>query len=273
MLSIIDIKQELGKNIYIYPIHAESIKSNSIDLHVSEFAWSLATKKSIHSNGYVYIAPNDTGLIYTEESIYVSNRIGGSYHSKVTLVSLGAGHIGTCLDAQYVGCSLVAIHNHSQKTIKLRVGSEFVSLHFWYLNTPDYPDVVSHDNAPGHPLILNNFDTKDVKAYIDWRDQHTWTTREKDLYVKMTESNEFKHCKESFKAELKKYNRGKIKQLLKNNLPKSALLAFLCLLISIPAYFWNFGAFSTFAQKLGEEVIFPLCVAFFAAFVVADSRN
>lgn len=177
MLSIVDLKKELGKNIYIYPVHIESIKSNSIDLHVSKFAWSLDTKKRIGDDEYIIIAAHDTALIYTEEAIYVSNCIGGSYHSKVTLVSQGAGHIGTTLDAQYIGCSIIAVHNHSNRELKLKIGSEFVTLQFWYLNSPDYENAPSHDNEPGHPRMLNGFD--DVESYIEWRDKNTWATRKK----------------------------------------------------------------------------------------------
>ena len=85
MLSIVDLKKELGENIYIYPLHVESIKANSIDLHVSKFAWSLKNKKPIEDKGYIVIDSNDTGLVYTEESIFVSHIIGGAYNSKVTL--------------------------------------------------------------------------------------------------------------------------------------------------------------------------------------------
>ena len=44
MLSIVDIKRELGKNIYIFPLDISSIKANSIDLHASQYAWSMQTK-------------------------------------------------------------------------------------------------------------------------------------------------------------------------------------------------------------------------------------
>ena len=213
MLSIIDLKKELGNNIYIYPIHIESIKSNSIDLHISKFAWSLTSKKSVYKNDYIIIESNDTVLAYSEESIYVSNHIGGSYHSKVTLVSQGAGHIGTSLDAQYIGCSIIAIHNHSKNSLKLKVGSEFVTLQFWYLNTPDYADAPSHDNEPGHPRMLNGFE--DVDSYIEWRDKNTWTTRKKDLLLKMKNSDEFKQCQRDFEVEMDEFNRNKVKTRIK----------------------------------------------------------
>jgi len=271
VLSIVDLKRELGKNIYIYPVHVESIKSNSIDLHASNFAWSLSTKKSICNSGYIDIPANDTALIYTEESIYVSNYIGGSYNSKVTLVSQGAGHIGTCLDAQYIGCSLIAIHNHSKNTLKLKVGSEFVTLHFWYLNTPDYPDAPSHDNEPGHPRMLNGFD--DVDSYIEWRNQNTWTTRKKDLYLKMVESDEYQQCQREFQKELDQFNRSKVKKRVKKYGIIFAVLGIVCILFSIPAYFFDFGTFSTFIQSISEKIIFPISVSFFTTFIIVDLKN
>lgn len=271
MLSIVDLKRELGKNIYIYPIHIDSIKSNSIDLHVSKFAWSLATKNAIYDNGYIVIPPRDTALIYTEESIYVSNRIGGSYNSKVTIVSKGAGHIGTCLDAQYVGCSLVAVHNHSNNNLKLKVGSEFVTLHFWYLNTPDYIDALSHDNDPGHPRILNGFN--DVTSYIEYRDQNTWMTRKKDLFLKMIESDNYKLCKKEFEKELDKFNRSKIKHRIKQYIIVFLLISIICALLSIPAYLLDFGSFSDFLKVLVEKIVFPVAVAIFTTFIIVDIKN
>lgn len=271
MLSIVDLKKELGQNIYIYPVHIESIKSNSIDLHVSRFAWSLSTKKSIGDENYIVIEPNDTALIYTEEAIYVSNRIGGSYHSKVTLVSKGAGHIGTTLDAQYIGCSIITIHNHSKEKIKLKVGSEFVTLQFWYLNSPDYENTPSHDNEPGHPRMLNGFD--DVNSYIEWRDSNTWTTRKKDLFIKMTESDEFKKCKEDYQKELDNFNRNIIKKRTKRYFKIGLIVLVICIVLSIPAYIIDFGDISTFIQNLNERVLFPVMIAIITTFIITDIKG
>ena len=271
MLSIVDLKKELGENIYIYPVHIESIKSNSIDLHVSRFAWSLSTKKSIGSDDYIIVEPNDTALIYTEESIYVSNRIGGSYHSKVTLVSRGAGHIGTTLDAQYIGCSIVAIHNHSNDKLSLKVGSEFVTLQFWYLNTPDYENALSHDNEPGHPRMLNGFD--DINLYIEWRDTNTWTTRKRDLFHKMTESNEYKRCKEEYQRELDTFNRNIAKKRTKRYLLIGGIVFLVCLAICLPSYILDLGSTSIFIRNLSERILFPIIVAIVTTFIITDLKN
>lgn len=271
MLSIVDLKKELGINLYIYPLHIESIKSNSIDLHVSEFAWSLSTKKRISDGNYIIIKPLDTALVYTEESIYVSNHIGGSYNSKVTLVSRGAGHIGTTLDAQYIGCSIVAIHNHSNKELKLKIGSEFVSLQFWYLNSPDYENAPSHDNEPGHPRMLNGYD--DVDSYIEWRDKNTWTTRKKDLFLKMTESDEYKRCKEEYQKEFDLFSRNLVKRRTKKYIKIVSLLVIVFILLCIPSYVFDLGNISIIIKNLSERFLFPVMLTITTTFIIVDYKN
>ena len=260
MLSIVDLKKELGTNIYIYPVHVESIKSNSIDLHVSKFAWSVNNKKRIGNNDYIIIEPNDTALVYTEEAIYVSNHIGGSYHSKVTLVSQGAGHIGTTLDAQYIGCSIIAIHNH-----------EFVTLQFWYLNSPDYENAPSHDNEPGHPRMLNGFEG--VDSYIEWRDKNTWTTKKKDLYLKMTESEEYKQCKKEYQRELDTFNKKIVKNRTRRYLITIGIVIVILACLCIPAYVVNLGKVSSVIKSISEKIAFPILLSVITTYIILDFKK
>lgn len=279
MLSVVDLKKELGENIYIYPVYKDSIKANSIDLHVSKFAWSLKTKKTIRNGDYIIIEPDDMALIYTEESIYVSHKIGGTYNSKVTLVSKGAGHIGTTLDAQYIGCSLIALHNHSLENLKLKIGSEFVTLQFWYLNSPGYENSPSHDNEPGHPRMLNGFE--DVDKYIEWRDRNPWTTRKMKLFHKMMESYEYKICKEEYENELEKFNEQhqkeveeldkvkKWKQIKKYAIMIVSMVA-IGIILSIVAFFVDLGGFSSICTEVFSQVACPIMVAVITANLIVD---
>lgn len=301
MLSIVDIKKELGENIFLYPITVTSIKSNSIDLHLSPFAWSLKTKKplldrkihydnqhNIIEEGYIIIDPNDSALMYTKESIYLTNKIAGNFHSKVTLVARGLGHIGTTLDAQYVGNLLVTIHNHSDTAVRLSVGQEIITLQLFYLDTPSYKEY-SDDNDPGHPRMLNGYDPESYEEYINWRDYptHTWTKKALDLQHKMRESEEYKLCKREFKIECEKLSKElqaqlaeeKAKELeikrkneeikrkkdFKHRLVVSIAclvgLGVLAVLFAIPAYFIDVGKISTALAKICETCIFPFFTA------------
>lgn len=279
MLSIVDLKKELGENIYIYPVHKDSIKANSIDLHVSEFAWSIKTKKSIRNGDYIIIEPDDMALVYTEESIYISHKIGGSYNSKVTLVSKGAGHIGTTLDSQYTGCSLIALHNHGPEALKLKIGSEFVTLQFWYLNSPGYENKLSHDNEPGHPRMLNGFE--DVDKYIEWRDCNPWTTRNMELFHKMTQSDEYKVCKEEYEKELEKFNEQHQKEAekldkaqkqkrIKKYVIMIVSMVAVCAILSIVAFFVDLGGISSVCGEIFSKVACPVMVAIITANLIVD---
>ena len=117
MLSKIDIYRELGRNIYLYPLKTENIRDNSIDLTASELAWT-SDKQYIYSDdgGKIIVPPHKTACILTEEAIYVSKKIGGTFHSRVSLSRQGFGHIGTMIDPEFFGRLLIMLHNISDTT-------------------------------------------------------------------------------------------------------------------------------------------------------------
>lgn len=258
MLSFVDIKKELGKNIYIYPVYPSSIKANSIDLHASKFAWSLKTKKPLaRSQGCHIVPPNDTALVYTEESIYVSHKIGGSYHSKVTLVSQGLGHIGTTLDAHYIGNSLIALHNHSNDNFNLRIGQELVTLHLFYLHSPIFSNEQGNDNDPGHPRMIMAFDKKSVSQYISWRDQNQWVTSQRALLHKMLDSDEYKQCKRDYEVEQRVFTHRVLWRFIRRITAVTFALLLVALSLAIPAYALDLGPVSVTLSKLCETFIYP----------------
>lgn len=238
---------------------------------MSEFAWSLETKKSIGSKDYIKITPGDTALIYTEESIYVSECIGGSYHSKVTLAAKGLSHIGTTLDAQYLGCSLVSIHNHSKDVVSLKTGSEFVTLQLNYLCTPGYPNSPSHDNEPGHPRMLNGY--QNVDQYIEWRDRNKWTTSKIDLIHKMEESEDFKRCKEEYERELEVFNHKKRRRQTVFYFKLGLILIAVVAIVSIPSYLVDLGKISVTIKALSEKIVYPALVAVLTAYIMMDIKK
>ena len=169
MLSNIDIENELGRGINIFPLKKENIKENSINLTISKYAWSLGQgcikhtgkgefvwgtlehkdyfqekgKKCCyytHENGnkaeYVLLLPHVTTIIETEEVIAVENYIGGALHSKVGMVAQGIGDFGTMLGPGFCGHMMISLHNITDSIIALPIGSTFASLTFDYLSTP-----------------------------------------------------------------------------------------------------------------------------------------
>lgn len=155
ILSDVDIRREIGKNILIYPFQEEYLKGASYNLSASNLAWDLETKRNIYDDQdkAVIISPNSTAVIETNETIWVSQKIAGTYHSRVSQVSHGTGHIGTTLDPNYIGPSLIAVHNHSKEAVKIPVATEpFLTLTFHYLHTPSRKE--QHGNSHARRDIL-----------------------------------------------------------------------------------------------------------------------
>lgn len=243
MLSNEDIIREMGKGILVHPLNVSNIRGNSLNLSASALAWSVnggefelddyeeykissGTKKKypnnkndkkfltssfksiVHKdkngNDIIIIPANDTALIETEEVISVNYRIGGTYHSKVGLVTQGIGHIGTTLDPGYTGQSLIAIHNHSKNPIIISVGDTFVTVVFYYLKSSStYPSTNSH----GHVERLTELGIKLNKHQSDTLNLE-WKKSRKMLLGKMKSSGVFKAYKKEvynlYKDEKKK---------------------------------------------------------------------
>lgn len=246
MLSKIDIQNEIGKNINIYPLSLSNIKENSINLSASSYAWSLKggdiytsnsannsspfslNQTSTHKNHtkiaprssavieintnekYIVLFPHSTTLIETAEVLSVGKNIGGTYHSKVGLVSQGIGHIGTMVGPNFSGESLIAIHNVSNDLITIKCGDSFVSVVFHYLDTSYEkinPTVSGHtDKFSELGITLTPEESAELNA--DWKKQHS------EVKHKLQESTEYKELqkiitkqkRENFKNYFNKKN-------------------------------------------------------------------
>lgn len=163
LLSNNDIKRELikAKNISIHPLMVENIKGSSINLTASAHAWDVKEKKSVvdENKKKITIKAHTTISIFTQEAIWVSRRIGGTYHPRVSLVAKGLSNISTTLDPQWYGLSLVTVSNTTDEDIEIRVGDAFVSVMFYYLNTPATKGII--DNQASRPDIYSKFTLTD----------------------------------------------------------------------------------------------------------------
>lgn len=184
MLSDTNIKRELGRNLLIYPLKSDNIKGASINLTASEYAWSLGTKETIVQNGVITIPPHDTGLIETEETVAVSGRLAGTYHSRVKTASMGGGHVGTTLNPYWIGHSLIAIHNHTDHDITIKVGDSFVTLVLYYLNKKA---ARREDNQSGREDILHAFTVSEEAS--NWLNEQPHSTRDWKTLKKLMEAD------------------------------------------------------------------------------------
>ena len=149
----------MAGNILVFPFDEKNIKGASYNFTVGKFAYLVPDEpegeyKSVYDadTQKIVLPPKSTVLVATDESIWVSHKIAGTYHSKVKLVSKGVGHIGTTLDPDFLGVALIALHNLSDHEILLKPEEDtFVSITFHYLKTRATHD---HDNNPGRPDLV-----------------------------------------------------------------------------------------------------------------------
>ena len=126
-LSDEDIKRYIAEDeICIFPYDENNLTQVGYNLTATEFIFSinqglLVDIENENNQKFCYINPNDTVLILTREAIYVSNKIAGTFHSKVKIVSQGFGHISTTLDPKWQGPLLISLNNPTQKKIKFTI--------------------------------------------------------------------------------------------------------------------------------------------------------
>ena len=133
LLTDTDIRHLLNREIIIDPFTEDNLTPVGYDLSVGDFVYSLhrgllevdpKTKK-------YEIAPGDVVLILSKEFVWVSGRIAGTFHSKVSMVSRGFSHIGTTLDPEWKGNLLISIANLSKECLELEPGQKYVTLVFY----------------------------------------------------------------------------------------------------------------------------------------------
>ncbi len=256
MLSKTDIAKELGRNINIHPFKEDNLKENSYNLTASSHAWATRSSKSqkikkgfscikkIDGNQKIVLLPLSTTLIITAEVIGIGN-LGGTYHSKVGLASLGLGHIGTMLGPNFCGHSLIAIHNISEETKHIGVGDTFASVVFHKL---DSPTLDSNSTINAH---IDKYVSLGVKENFDVINED-WKSRIRDISDKMKESESFKN----FKSKMWRYKRNELKAYVNFS---NFLVVFVILILMLSPQLMEFLA----EKSLIEESIKERYIKFF----------
>lgn len=295
MLSKTDILREIGDGISIYPLILDNIKENSINLSASRFAWASKSQKIYYKdseydknkrfslcnetgeheksiditmghtavvsddkgNQYIILLPMSTTLIETEEVLALNNNIGGTYHSKVGLVSKGIGHIGTMVGPNFSGDSLVALHNVSNNLIVIKVGDTFVSVVFHYLDTP-YKHI--NPTISGHTekflelgIHLSEEDLEELNE--------DWKKKINEVQNKLKETPQYKELKEQLKKE-------KIKTIRNYFNIKNTIKIIVVVAILVVVYFIAYSIDKNASNTIWQDRFFNVgCSGILVAFI------
>jgi deoxycytidine triphosphate deaminase len=115
--------------LVICPYNRENLTPVGYNLSFSGFIVSLGKKafvKMKHKDNewFFYLKPHETVLVWTRETIWVSRFIGGTFHSKVSLVTNGLGQVSTTLDPGWHGQLLVPLNNPTKRKIKVVIAHD-----------------------------------------------------------------------------------------------------------------------------------------------------
>jgi len=135
------IRKTLGHHIVINPDRAPDeahdydrvsigITGAGYDFSVGKFVYVVGEGARESENGIFEIPPRSTAIVLTLESLSVSKKITGSFHSKVSMASRGLGFGSTTLDPGWRGFLFVPVHNLNDKPLPLQIGQRFVTLMF-----------------------------------------------------------------------------------------------------------------------------------------------
>lgn len=209
MFSDRDIKAYLSKEIVIHPYSENNLTPLGYNLSPSDFVFSLQDKDLIlEKDGYYHIKPHDTVLILTKESVWISKKIAGTFHSKVGVVSNGFGHISTTLDPNWNGPLLISINNPTKMELKLPVDKTFITLIFYKLRTPSSKD---HDNVSSRKDILKSISDKILENDLS-ESQRNFIAKTNTIFNDQNISQEFSEKVRSISTESKKPIKNAIKR-------------------------------------------------------------
>lgn len=136
LLTDIDIRKALGRDIVISPFSEELLTPVGYDFTIGDFAYSLEKGLLKPVDGKYVLPPRSTIQFLTRESLWVSGRIAGTLHSRVSLVAQGLSHISTTLDPGWYGPLLITMSNLTDKEVTIGADWTIVTLVFFRVRTP-----------------------------------------------------------------------------------------------------------------------------------------
>lgn len=170
MLSRDNFIQAMAEgHLKIFPFDAKNLTGIGYNLSTTDFAFSISrgVLLTIHqetlSSGirrYVTIPGNDTVLFFSKEYIEIDSTLAGTFHSKVSRVTQGLGHISTTLDPTWKGQLLISVNNPTSSEIEFdlaKSGGNIMTVLLHKLDSEVTGENI-HDNNKGRcDLLMAHF--------------------------------------------------------------------------------------------------------------------
>ncbi len=209
VLSDRDIIRELGRGILFYPLKPGSIKACDLCLTASEYAYAIGQKQRLliqtepktgklgEEQKFFYVPPRDTALVWTDESVYLSNRFRGPLYSISSEVSRGIGHIGTRVNPCWTAVLCISLHNVSEEPQRINVRDVNQPIAYLAIEKLSSSSLSNRnsDNPARLDILRGRPNSQEIFDYFNQK-EHSWMMGNTDLLKKlMLASDEYKTLK------------------------------------------------------------------------------
>jgi len=267
-----DIDLLLDNEIVIHPYSEKNLTPVGYNLSFSKFIYSLTTHTFVNiiDNGkdpaHFLIKPNETVLILTKETIWVSRNIGGTFHSKVSMVTQGLTHVSTTLDPGWQGQLLVPITNSTRQKHKIDImnmNGEYLTFITLVLHRSENTSCIGNDNQSARLDLLKRIVRQGGSSHERNKIIKLLDKIEKSIYnhPDIIGNKKLKHdlnnCKnkedeiDKFKKDYNNFDKDKIleyqaellihnKSLIKRNRIKLLLITILAVMFVAALYYFGF---------------------------------
>ena len=179
MYSRNNIKKAIADgHLKIIPYEEKNLTGIGYNISTTDFAFSINRGLLLKINtyttqdGYIHyveIPANDTVLFFSKEYLETDNTIAGTFHSKVSRVCQGLGHISTTLDPMWKGQLIISVNNPNNHSIRFELdkdsGNMFTLLLFKLDEFVTGENI--HDNNQGRcDLLLSHFENIHSNSFI-----------------------------------------------------------------------------------------------------------
>lgn len=159
--------REKLEDIIIAPFDHAKAKGVGYNFSLSEMVYSITRQRLVPicreaQETFFYMRPHETILALSYEYLKVSDRIAGSFHSRVRITAQGVGSISTTLDPGWKGMLLFSLNNPTKKKIKIVLSTRvdgavkpnaIITLVTWRTTSPD--SKFSGQTVSDEPLTLH----------------------------------------------------------------------------------------------------------------------
>jgi hypothetical protein len=224
VLSDQDIIRELGRGILFHPLKPSvtsqplkgSIRAGDLCLTASENAYAIGLQQRLpiqteanpdnpsEQLKYFEIPPRETALVWTDESVWLSNEFRGPLYSVVEQAADGLGHIGTRVNPFWAAVLCIPLHNLSDGNLRIYVRNLKKPIAYLAIEKLSSRSSITpnSDNPARLDLIAGKPNSQEISDYYN-KTEHLWMRGDYNkLRELMIASDEYKKLKKGVKDTL-----------------------------------------------------------------------